>query len=545
MENNEKIYIFGHHNPDTDSVCGAISLSYLKNKLGYDTEPRVLDNISKETDFVLNYFGVSKPKHLDDVKLQIKDIEYHKNYFMKDTDSIKKTYDFLNENKITGIPVVDDDGNFLALITLKMLLKEFIGGELTSLKTSYDNLLDVLCGKEILRYFDLIEGNVLVGGYKSVIFVEEVKLSLKSILITSNRPIIIKHAIEQGVKTIILVGDQDLDLDIINLAKENEVNIIGTTYDTFHTAKLISLANYISTVFEHGRAICFNENEYYDDFIIASKKLKHNNYPVIDDDNKCLGLLRLTDLDNVNKKKVILVDHNESGQSVMGLRQAEIVEIVDHHKIGDLTTNNPINFRNMAVGSTNTIIYQLFKEKNMEIPKDIAGLMLAGILSDTLILKSPTTTEYDKYAVKELTKIADVDYEKFGIDMFKAGTSLKGKTKEEIINTDIKSFNFDDETRYAVSQIFTLDIDSIMKDIDSYIKLIENMKEKGDYKFIVVAITDILKNGSYFIFTESGKEIIKAGYATTDISEGMYIDGQVSRKKQIVPALINGINRLK
>ena len=181
----------------------------------------------------------------------------------------------------------------------------------------------------------------------------------------------------------------------------------------------------------------------------------------------------------------------------------------------------------------------------MEIPKDIAGLMLAGILSDTLILKSPTTTEYDKYAVKELTKIADVDYEKFGIDMFKAGTSLKGKTKEEIINTDIKSFNYDDETRYAVSQIFTLDIDSIMKDIDSYIKLIENMKEKGDYKFIVVAITDILKNGSYFIFTESGKEIIKAGYATTDISEGMYIDGQVSRKKQIVPALINGINRLK
>ena len=229
----------------------------------------------------------------------------------------------------------------------------------------------------------------------------------------------------------------------------------------------------------------------------------------------------------------------------MGLGQSEIVEIVDHHKIGDLTTNNPINFRNMAVGSTNTIIYQLFKEKNLDIPRDIAGLMVSGILSDTLILKSPTTTSYDEEAVKELSSIAGIDYEKYGIDMFKAGTSLKGKTKEEIINTDIKSFNYDDETRYAVSQIFTLDIDSINKDLDSYIELIEDMKKSGNYKFIVVAITDILKNGSYFIFTSSGKDIIEAGYAIQDIKQGMYIDGQVSRKKQIVPALINGINRLK
>ena len=229
----------------------------------------------------------------------------------------------------------------------------------------------------------------------------------------------------------------------------------------------------------------------------------------------------------------------------MGLGQAEIVEIVDHHKIGDLTTNNPINFRNMAVGSTNTIVYQLYKEKHIEIPKDIAGLMLSGILSDTLILKSPTTTSADKEAVLALAKIAEVDYEKYGIEMFKAGTSLKGKTKEEIINTDIKSFNYDDELRYSVSQIFTLDIDSVMNDMDSYIELIEDMKEKGGYKFIVVAITDILKNGSYFIFTKSAKEILEAGYAMQNIKQGEYIDGQVSRKKQIVPSLINGINRLK
>ena len=543
MKENNKIFIFGHHNPDTDSVCGAISLSYLKNKLGYDTEPRILDNISKETEFVLDYFNVSKPKYLDDVKLQIKDIEYHKNYYMKDTDSIKKTYEFLNDNKITGIPVVDKDNNFLALITLKMLLREFIGGELTSLNTSYDNILDVLNGKQILRYFDNISGNLLVGGYKSVIFVEEVKLSSKNILITSNRPIIIKHAIEEQVKTIILVGAQELDSDILELAKENKVNIISTSYDTFHTTKLISLANYISTVFEHGRAICFNENEYYDDFIIASKKLKHNNYPVIDKNNKCLGLLRLTDVDNVNRKKVILVDHNEEEQSVLGIKEAEIVEIVDHHKLGDITTSSPINFRNMAVGSSNTIIYSLFKENNIDIPKDIAGLMLSGILSDTLILSSPTTTEIDKEVVEKLSQLLDIDYKEYGLNMFKAGTSIKGMTKEEIINTDVKTFSYDDK-KYTIAQVFTMDVEEILKDMNEYINLIEEMKQDIGSSFVVVAITDIIKNGSYFIYTKRAKDVLDQGYLI-DSYQGMYIDGQTSRKKQIVPAIISGFNRLQ
>lgn len=541
----EKTYIFGHHNPDTDSVCSAIALSYYKNKLGFNTEPRILDEINKETEYVLNYFGVVEPSYLDNVKLQIRDIDYHRNYFMKDTDSIKKVYDFLLKKSITGLPIVDDDHNFVGLITLKMILNRLFGGNLRKINTSYDNILEVLNAREVLRFNDEVKGEVLVGGYRSMIFVNEVKINESDVLVTSNRPIIINYAISEGIKNIVVVGPQELDDECLVNARENKVNIFRTDYDTFYTVKLISLANYAKCFCDTKRVTCFKEDDYYNDFVDISKKLKYNNYPVIDEDNKCLGLLRLTDLDNVNRKKVILVDHNESGQSVMGLGQSEIVEIVDHHKIGDLTTNNPINFRNMAVGSTNTIIYQLFKEKNLDIPSDIAGLMVSGILSDTLILKSPTTTSYDEEAVKELSSIAGIDYEKYGIDMFKAGTSLKGKTKEEIINTDIKSFNYDDETRYAVSQIFTLDIDSINKDLDSYIELIENMKKSGNYKFIVVAITDILKNGSYFIFTSSGKDIIEAGYAIQDIKQGMYIDGQVSRKKQIVPALINGINRLK
>ena len=540
----EKTYIFGHHNPDTDSVCGAISLSYLKNKLGMNTEPRVLDEINMETEYVLDYFGVNAPVYLDNVKLQIKNIDYHKNYFMKNTDSIKKVHDFLMEKSITGVPIVDGDNKFVGLITLKMILNKLISGDLRHVRTSYDNLLEVLEAKQILRFSDEVEGDIVVGGYRSMIFVKETHLTSNDILVTSNRPMIINFAISQGVKTIILVGSQELDAECLENARSNNVNVVHTSYDSFYTLKLISLSNYADYFCDVKRAVCFDEEDYYDDFVEVSKKLRHNNYPVIDGENRCLGLLRLTDLENVHKKKVILVDHNERSQSITGLSQAEIVEIVDHHKIGDLTTNNPINFRNMAVGSTNTIIYHLYKERGVDIPKEIAGVMLAGIISDTLILKSPTTTEYDKEAVLELSKISGVDYEEFGIEMFKAGTSLKGKTIEEVVNIDIKSFTYDDDKKYAVSQIFTLDIDSVMKDMDKYISFIEEMK--GDeYEFIVVSITDILKNGSYFIFTLSAKEILSAGYGISSFEQGIYIDGQVSRKKQIVPTIINGINRLK
>ena len=541
----EKTYIFGHHNPDTDSVSAAIALSYYKNKLGFNTEPRVLDEINRETEFALKYFKVPEPKYLDNVKLQIKDIDYHKNYFIKNKDSIKKVYDFLLEKSITGVPIVDENSKFIGLITLKMILNKLIGGNLRHIKTSYSNLLEVLSAKEVLKFEDEIEGEILVGGYRSMIFVKEIKPSSKDILVTSNRPMIINYAINEGIKNIIIVGKQDIDPECINNAKKHKVNIIRTNYDTFYTLKLVSLSNYAETFCDSNRVVYFNEDDYYNDFVDISKKLKHNNYPVLDENGKCLGLLRLTDLDNVTKKKVILVDHNERSQSVTGLSQAEIVEIVDHHKIGDLTTNNPINFRNMAVGSTNTIIYNLYNEKSIPIPKEIAGIMLSGILSDTIILKSPTTTNYDKEAVENLSKIAGVDYKEYGMKLFKEGTSLKGKTMEEIVTTDIKSFSYDDSYKYAVSQIFTLDIDTILKDKESYVNLIEKMSEENDYKFIVISITDILEGVSYFLFTKSAKEVLEAGYAIRDINQGISLDGQVSRKKQIVPALINGLNRIR
>lgn len=537
-----KTFVFGHHNPDTDTVCGAISLSYLKNKIGMDTEPCVLDAINKETEYVLNYFKTPVPNYLDNVKLQIKDIVYHKDYFMKNTDSIKKVYDFIVDKSITGLPIVDKDGTFVGLITLKRILHNLLGESLTHVVTSYDNLLDVLNGKEELRFSEEIEGEIIANEIDSNVEKEIIKAGKSSIFVVSDKNLI-ETAIDNKTKNIIIIGSFIIPETVLKKAKKNKVNIIRTKMDVFKASKYISLANY-TEIFCDKSSTVVNENSYYDDFVDLSRKLRHNNYPVVDDNNKCLGLLRLTDLENVNRKQVILVDHNESAQSITGLSQSEILEIVDHHKIGDLTTSLPINFRNMAVGSSNTIIYQLYKENGVKIPKNIAGLMLSGILSDTLILKSPTTTSLDVDAVNSLSKLAGVDYEKYGFDMFKAGTSLEGKTKKEVVNSDIKTFTYGDEIKYAVSQIFTLDFDSVKKDMSGYIELIEEMAKENGHKFIVVAVTDIISNGSYFIFTKSAKEVLEAGYGLKDIEQGIYIEDQVSRKKQVVPTLITGLNRL-
>ena len=237
----------------------------------------------------------------------------------------------------------------------------------------------------------------------------------------------------------------------------------------------------------------------------------------------------------------MLVDHQEKEQSVIGLDEANILEIVDHHKIGNINTTNPINFRNMTVGSTNTIVYFMYKENNVEIPKEIAGIMLSGLLSDTLCLQSPTTTEIDKKVAEDLSLIAGVDYEKYALDMFKAGTSLEGLTKEEVIKSDFKSFPIGDE-KMAIGQVFTLDVDRIFDELDTYIEKLEEINNKEGYKFIIIAITDILKNGSYLIFTENAKSVLESIYKLDDIKQGYYVDGLVSRKKQILPTILSELN---
>ena len=537
----DKIYIFGHQNPDTDAVTAAISLSYLKNKQGLNTEARVLGHISKETKFVLNYFNQPEPRYLNDVKLQLKDIEYHKGLFLDENVSLLNAYKYLNKNKVTGTPIVKDNNKYVGILTIKDIAKELMMGDFEKLDATYENILNAISGEEVLRFDDDIKGHIIVASYRSTTFLNNVNLTKDDILIVGDRHSIIEDAVNSGIKLLIITGLGEIKEEHLKIAKDNNVNIIRTANNSFNTSKLIGLSNSIKTIVKKDDSKVFYENDYYADFKEATKKLKHNNYPILNKKGECLGLIRLTEILKKNSKKVMLVDHQEKEQSVLGLDEATILEIIDHHKIGNINTSMPINFRNMTVGSSNTIIYYMYQEGRVEIPKEIAGLMLSGILSDTLCLQSPTSTPMDEEAVKNLSLIAGVDYEKYALEMFKAGTSLEGLTKEEIIKSDFKLFPVTDG-KIAVGQVFTLDKDRIFDELDAYLEKLEEINNKEGYKFTIILVTDILKNGSYLLFTKDAKSVLEDVYNIEDIKQTHYIDGLVSRKKQIIKLIISKLN---
>lgn len=532
----KKTYIFGHKKPDTDSVTSAIALSYLKNQLGDNTEARVLGNLNKETTFALNYFNVKEPKYLNDVKLQLKDINYHKGFMIEDTKSIYDGYQEMLQAELTGIPVCKKNGDFSGLATLKDLSYNLVNENVEDLYTSYDNILRVLKGEEIVRVSEDIIGKLVVAAYRSTTFISNVKLEKNNILIVGDRHSVIEYAVNAGVKLIILSGDSYIKDEHIEIAKKNGVNIIRTPYDTYRVSRLVALSNYIKTMIKLKEPITFNEKDYVQDIIDINNKQKHTNYPVVDKNNRCLGLLKITDLSEKNPKKVILVDHNEKLQSVDGLEEAEIQEIFDHHALGSITTNNPINYRNMVVGSTSTIVYTLYKETKTEIPKDMAGMMLSGILSDTLILKSPTATERDRKAIEELSSILGIDYMSYGMELLKSGTSLEGLSKEDVLYNDYKLFTVNDKT-IGIGQFFTMNFEEIEKELDEYINILDNTAEGNNYTLVALYVTDIIKNGSYVIYNRKAQNIMDLAY-DEEIHEGEFIEGCVSRKKHVVPIIM-------
>lgn len=530
-------YVFGHRRPDTDSVTSAIALSFLKNELGFNTKPVILDDINNETEFVLNYFGVEVPEFLNDVKLQVKDLEYYTDCYMYENATIKEVYDYMKTNNITGVPLVDRARMLKGLVTVKMIGNELINGDYTHLVTSYDNIVKTLSGKEILKFDNEIDGSVIAAAFRSTTILNDISVDRSNILIVGDRHSVIEYAVENGVQLIILVGNHEIKEKHLEIAKENKVNIIQTPYDTFHAARMISFSGYAKNLLSDERIERIQPDEYYDNFVALSSKQGYNNYPLVSKEGVCLGLIRVTDIKKKHKKKVILVDHNESAQSAIGLDEAEIQEIVDHHKLGDLTTNKPINFRNMTVGSTNTIVYLMYKEMNIRMPKKIAGIMMSGIISDTVCLTSPTTTETDKKALDELSKIACVDIKEFSRDMFKAGTKLDGKSKEEILNEDMKVFPINDK-KIAISQILTLNAEELLKDKFEYAQIMQEISNVKEYDLFAFCVTDINANGSYLIYSEKSEYVLKEALNLDNIEQGVYMPEIVSRKKQFVPMLM-------
>ena len=533
-------FIFGHKNPDTDTVCSSIALSYLKNELGGKTMPKVLGNINNETKFVLDHFKVPVPSYLNDVRVRIKNIKYDKKAYINEYSSIDAAFKLMQKQNITAIPLVDEKRKLTGYVTLKEIARYLINGNKEIVNTTLDNIIDTLNAKVITKFDDLVSGDILIAGLEDRTLKKSIELSSKDILIVGDRSKVLEYAIESKVKLIILPLNINIDKKIIKKAELNHINIIASELDSFQIASKILLSNYIKNINTNKSPVTVNNDDYFADFKTMTHKVNHTNYPVINNKNECLGLIRLTGPNDYEKQKVILVDHNNLAQSVDGIEEADILEIIDHHNLGAIGTSVPINFRSKPVGCTSTMLYDLFVEEKVSIPKNIAGLMLSAILSDTLLLTSPTTTEDDRFAAVKLANIAKVDIDTYGLEMLKAASSIAGKSVAELINMDLKTYSVGNKT-LGISQIMTMDFDTIKENIDEFINKLNEMVNTN-YSIVVIFITDIIKNGSYVLYNTKSADIIADSFGIKNIHQGVFLPKMVSRKKQILPAILNTVD---
>lgn len=533
----EKVYVFGHQKPDTDSVAASISAAYLMNQKykEYEFVPRILGKISKETSFILNRFNIDTPEFLNDVKLKVKNIGYRKDFYIHEDNSIKDAYDFITEHSTSGVPVVDYELKVKSVITLKDIAKLLVNLS-TSLDTTMENILKAINGKIVNKVDDLIVGNIFLTSYRSTTFKEKEVLTQDDIVVTGDRHSIIEQAVNSKVKMIILTNGNYMKEEHLNLAIQNEINVVKTDLSIFEVIELLKLSNSLKA-YKGNDVVCLYENDFSERIEELEKKYNYTNLPVVDKDDKCLGLLRYNETFDINKVKVLLVDHNEKNQSVEGLDEADIIEIIDHHKMGNLSTDKPINLRCMTLGSTCTILYSMYKEQHINIPDDIKGIMLSAILSDTLCLKSPTTTKIDEKVVHELAKALDINYEEYALEMFKEGSDLSDKDPEDIVTQDFKRFTMDDHL-IGVGQVFVTGMDAI-KEKQPFLKdALESVKKAGDFYATTLFVTDILTSTSYLYYTDSFKEVLEKAFKIEELEQGYSLKDVVSRKKQIIPKIM-------
>ena len=539
-----KTLIFGHQKPDTDSVCASICLSYLKNKLGDNTEARVLGELTPETEFVLNYFKVGIPKIIHDVKAQVKDMPYNTKAMINEHCSIEEALNLMLTQEVTGLPIVDQKDRLVGYVNLKAISDFLINGHLNDLKSSIENIAKTLNGKIINCCDNEIKGKIKVIYDNRDYFSLQETFNDDDILIICDSGFYIKHFPNFKAKLIILINDAFVTNDLLKFAKDKAINLVVTKMDLYAVNNKIRNSNYVEAINNYKQPITTHLFDYRNDFIELTKDYGYTNYPVVNNKEECVGLIKLIDVHKFEKQPVILVDHNQVSQSVEGLEEANVVEIVDHHHLSTIDTAMPINFRIMPVGSTCTIIYQMYLENKIPILKKIAGLMLSAILSDTLLLKSPVTTKQDIEACRKLSLLADIDYHKFGLEMLKLGFSIEGKTPEIILNQDFKKLNYEDIV-LGISQIFTLDIIEIEKAKEEYIKLLNELCLKEKYRLAMLIVTDAIKGGSYIYYNEAAKNIIIDSYNLKSLDEGTYLEGFVSRKKQFIPPLLECLERRK
>ena len=545
-QSRRNVWVVGHKNPDTDSICAAIAYANLKNKVQPEENfiPKKAGNINNETRYVLERFGVEEPETIKDVGAQIKDIDYRQTDGFSGHYSLKKAWELMRELDVVTLPVVDANKRLEGLIVngdiaysyMDVLDNRILGRA----KTQYKNIIETINGTMITgndhAYF--MKGKVVVASGNRANMRDEIEND--DLVILGNIKERQMIALEQNASCVIVCGETatNVDQEVKEFARECECVLITTEYDSFTVARLINQSMPIRYFMTKKNIISFEPDDYVDDVKEAMSKIRHRDFPILDEQRHLIGMMSRRNLLNMKKKQLILVDHNEKTQAVDGIEQADILEIIDHHRLGSLETLSPIFFRNQPLGCTATIIYQMYQEKGVEIEKKIAGVLCSAILSDTLMFRSPTCTAMDKAAAESLAKIAGVEVEELATAMFEAGSDFTSKTVEEIFYQDFKVFNMDDLT-FGVAQVSAVSrkqLNSIKGELQEYMGRV--LEEKG-LKMVFVMLTDIFKEETELIYRGNGaKSAIEQAFGVEEKDGGFLVANMVSRKKQFVPQMM-------
>ena len=545
-----KVVVIGHRNPDTDSICSAIAYAELKNKTSsLVCEARRAGRMNQETEFVLKRFGVAPPRMCTDVNPKIRDVDYREMPGIPGSTSLRKAWEIMRDQQIDTLPITSADDELEGIITVKDIatanMDVFDTGVLATSRTTYKNILETLGGTMVVGNENAVctTGHIKIGTATPEMLENNVEKG--DIVILTNRYESQLCAIEKEASLLIICNGAKVGRTIQRIAEETGVAIMTTPVDTYAAGKLISQCAPISYYMTRSDIMKFTLVTPVADVTRVMAKVRHRYFPILDEDGKYCGMVSRRNIINLQKRRIILVDHNEATQAVEGFDQAEILEIIDHHRIGSLETSGPVYFRNQPVGCTATIITQMYDENGMEIPPQIAGLLLAAILSDTLVFRSPTCTPLDEALAKRLAKIAGVDIDEFASEMFEAGEKLDGKTAEEVFLQDFKVFMCGD-IRFGVAQGSYMTRKNLLAAEALLQPYLEEARNKQNVEDIYMLLTDVPKEESVVISNgRYASEVLSDGFETQPAEDGSFtLPGVVSRKKQFIPALMTAYQEL-
>ena len=545
-----KVVVIGHRNPDTDSICSAIAYAELKNKTSdLVCEARRAGKMNQETEFVLKKFGVKPPRMCTDVNPKIRDVDYREMPGIPGSTSLRRAWKIMRDQQIDTLSITSADNELEGIITVKDLatanMDVFDTAVLAKSRTSYKNILETLNGTMVVGDADAVctTGHIKIGTATPEMLESSVEKG--DIVILSNRYESQLCAIEKEASLLIICNGAKVGRTIQRIADETGVAIMTTPVDTYAAGKLISQCAPISYYMTRDNILKFTLVTPVADVLRVMAKVRHRYFPILDEEGKYCGMVSRRNVIALRKRRIILVDHNEATQAVEGFDQAEILEIIDHHRIGSLETSGPVYFRNQPVGCTATIITQMYDENGVDIPPQIAGLLLAAILSDTLAFRSPTCTPVDENTAKRLAKIAGVDIEEFSTEMFEAGEKLDGKTPEEVFLQDFKVFMCGD-IRFGVAQGSYMTRKNLQAAQALLQPYLEEARNKQNVEDLYMLLTDVPKEESVVICTgRYAAEVLSNGFESRPAADGSWtLPGVVSRKKQFIPAMMSAYQEL-